>query len=400
MMLGEMISFIENGGRLRAGDEPKYGEPFYGEYMQQYINRNYKPGDRVRITTDNDTFEGIILVIDTEYRLELLLSGRTVHKDKRNKRDILYRQIQAIELLQKDDGSFDLATVDPLEWEWRQNRGSIFSDEEELEMDRKRRLVIQKEFQQVYPVDFAKSHVIYIEDGCSLYFPFDHDKISAEIFMVRDEDKVTRIPCKTGTPYPNKNSYHAYNSKSEGGHPNLLLYLPDNGFRYEDVNIVCVWTIEARISGEKENTTIKIVNIHHIEEIQQIKEGRNLIFAEMRSWPLLEYGKELFTKTPHPLEDLMDYDMYFVNDPEDLTTVVIKNPEGQTEGDVNKYICMSTFALNDFFPVDDLPDEIELLGNTSFPVEVFCNIDKKPDRYFSDHDRKCRETFSFTMLPD
>ena len=39
----------KNGGRFHKDKEPKYGEPFYGEYMSQYISKNYHPGDKVRI---------------------------------------------------------------------------------------------------------------------------------------------------------------------------------------------------------------------------------------------------------------------------------------------------------------------------------------------------------------
>lgn len=99
-MIKQLILFVENGGRLRPNEEPKFGEPFYGEYMKQYLSLYYKPGDRVRLqekASNNEvhSYEGLIITLD--YSLELLLSGKKVHKDKRNKRSIRYGNIESIE---------------------------------------------------------------------------------------------------------------------------------------------------------------------------------------------------------------------------------------------------------------------------------------------------------------
>lgn len=404
-MIEQLISFVENGGRIRENEEPKFGEPFYGEYMEQILPLHYKPGDRVKIVEkihDNEskTYEGMIIAFG--YALKLLVSGRKVHKDKRNKKEIRYVNIQSVEMVKPDDGSFDLSAVDPDEWEWNKIRKKeddtdIWS--KKTEQRRNQRLEDEKEFHQVYPgVDFDKSHVIKVSDGCSLYWPFNHKGITAEVFMVRDEDKITPIPCKTGTPFPNKNCYHAYNCKTEGRYPDLYLYLPDNGFRYEDVNIVCVWTINTTISGE--DKVIKAVNIHHVGEIKPIKDEYNLIFVDMRVDPLLEYGDSLFTDSQIAclMTQMMNRDMYIVLDIKEDTASMVKVPEELTKEDLEKYLLTSSMAVSGF----DLQEVIQRVTDVPeklFPlVEVFCDIDKEPERYYSSSWRNCREGYQFKML--
>ena len=48
-IIKELQEFVKNGGRLRYGEEPAYGEPFYDEHMHQYISANFSLGDKVRI---------------------------------------------------------------------------------------------------------------------------------------------------------------------------------------------------------------------------------------------------------------------------------------------------------------------------------------------------------------
>lgn len=46
-LISKLYDFVENGGRLEAGKEPVYGEPFYPEYMCQLVKSTYEIGDRV-----------------------------------------------------------------------------------------------------------------------------------------------------------------------------------------------------------------------------------------------------------------------------------------------------------------------------------------------------------------
>ena len=401
-MLDKIKDFVENGGRLRKGEEPRFGEPFYGDYMKQYLSLHYKPGDKVKLQEvfhngESKTYEGIIISMD--YTLSLLASGKTVHKDKRNKKYIHYSFIKSIELIKTDDGTFDLSVVDPDEWNRLKNMEKHKeSDDERTESRKKCRAKDEREFHLVYPeVDFKKSHVIKVCDGCAMYWPFKYDEITAEIFMVRDGDKITPIPCKTGTPFPNKNSIHAYNCKEKDKYPDLYLYLPDYGFCYEDVNIVCVWTINTSISGKE--TTIKKVNIHHVGEISPIKDEHNMIFVDMHIYPLLEHGNSLFTeKRAGILADMMDKDMYFVIDAiddnaDDAAILPLKIPANQPNDETEKYLCMALGSLVSSLEEDEKEKMVAR-------IETFCSIDKIQERYYSSSWRSCREGYEFKMLED
>ena len=52
----KIMQFVENGGRFHKGVEPKYGEPFYADYMKQYISENFMLGDKLHIKTDSAEF--------------------------------------------------------------------------------------------------------------------------------------------------------------------------------------------------------------------------------------------------------------------------------------------------------------------------------------------------------
>lgn len=42
----QVQNFVRNGGRKYKGQEPRMGEPFYAQYIQQKINSQYRPGDK------------------------------------------------------------------------------------------------------------------------------------------------------------------------------------------------------------------------------------------------------------------------------------------------------------------------------------------------------------------
>jgi len=397
-MIDRLVNFVENGGRLHKGEEPKYGQPFYGDYMKQYISAHYNLGDRVKVTTDRQVYEGMILTIG--FRFNLLMSGRKVHKDKRNKKEIRYEEIQTIELIKEKDNLFDLAVVDPDEWKWQNEKDdNLMFSHKKTEHSKNKRHRDCEEFHKVYPeVDFDKSHIIKINDGCRLYWPFNHNGITAEVFMVRDEDKITPVPCKTGTPFPNKNSYHAYNCKPKDSYPDLYMYLPDNGFCYEDVNIVCVWTINTTVA--EKNSVIKVINIHHVGKIKPVKDERNMIFVDMSVLPLLGYGNSLFneTRSSSLLTSMMNRDLYIVFDLKNDAGLAVKSPEDLEEDEMDKYFLMSAMAISNF-DLQEVVCRITRSQEECSPlVEVFCNIDHEPERYYSSAWRHCRKEYEFKML--
>lgn len=402
-MIEQLKSFVENGGRIRAKEEPRFGEPFYGDYMKQFLQLHYKPGDKVQLQEKVYsgavcTYEGIIIALD--YDLILLISGRKVHKDKRNKKCFNYTFIKSIEMVEPDDGSFDLSVVDPDYWEWKTNNINFTGlDHKKTEVRRKIRNEDQEEFHSVYPkVNFDKSHVIKITDGCRMYWPFVYKSISAEVFMVRDGNNIISIPCQTGTPFPNKNSFHAYNCKIKDHYPDLYLYLPETGSGYADVDIVCVWTITTTIS--EKDTAIRVVNIYHVGEIKPVEDERNMIFIDMSVYPLLPHGKSLFADSSSSflLTCMMNTDMYTILSNKDDSSTIVKLLQEQTSEEVKKYLSLAGKAVNGFNKTEVVQSSVCSQGGYCPQVEVFCNIDKTPERYYSSSWRSCREKYLFKMF--
>lgn len=390
-----LTQFINNGGRLHKNAEPKYGEPFYDSYMKQYILIHYKPGDKIRIKTDTRAYEGKILTID--YCLEILTAGRKVYKNKKNKATIRYEKIIDIELISRDD-SFDLKAADPIEWEIQNNKEDNKRENEKTENRRRTRDKDIQAFNHTHPnVEFEKSHIIRVCNGPSLYWPFENNGISAEVFMVRNNNIITKIPCEVGTPFPNTNHYHAYNYIKSGDYPELYTHLPDFGFIYENINIICVWTIKT-ISTNKE-LTIKTISIHHIDEIKPIKNEHNIIFIDMHAAPLIGHGNSLFkdSKKTCFLEDLMNRDAYFIINPQKNNAIVVKAPEEMTDVEIDDTIFTATMASRSF----EITNTINFLSEKSSleqPIEVFFNSEKNPERYYSRAWRYCKKEYEFKLL--
>lgn len=105
-MLSELLSFVENGGRIRKGEEPRFGEPYYREYMKQYFNLHYRVGDIISVQYmgydgNVKSYEGPILSL--QWNLQLLVSGRTVHKDMRNLKELSWDRIRDVTFIKKRD---------------------------------------------------------------------------------------------------------------------------------------------------------------------------------------------------------------------------------------------------------------------------------------------------------
>lgn len=392
-LIKRLQEFVQNGGRLRAGEEPKYGEPFYGNYMQQYISANYNLGDKVSITAEFRSYTGAILEIYSGTILEIyssclttLTSGKTVHKDLRNIRYEPFSYIKSIELIKKNTEDFDLSVIYPQKWNRSLQKKELQETIELSGAQREKRVELKKQFATIYPnIDYDKSHVIKIIRGCRLYFPFACENVSADLYLVLENgDCIKKIPCQTGAPFPNKNVYCAYNYILKQEDPHLYLYLPDNGFVYEDVNIVCIWTINIT-----SNQGIKIIDMYRIEKINPISGEHNLIPIDMKVSPALGYKNINECGT---LESMMDKDIYFV--------IEIAKNSGVND---RIHIIKDSENINEMKSVIEILYKLvqqhdkSLLGNLfiSSYIETFVTIDKEADCYYSDSCIKCRDGYHF-----
>lgn len=389
-MLEGLRAFVENGGRIRAGEEPRFGEPYYREYMKQYFNLHYRVGDIISVQYmghDGNVkpYEGPILSL--QWNLQLLVSGRTVHKDRRNLKELSWDRIQDVTFIRKRDESFDISIVYP-----NAPTDSVIKKEtlkRSKAMQEKERECNRKEFLSVYPdKNYDTSHFIQVHNGCQLYWPFYKKSVKADIYIVNGdgEDPIKKIPCKTGSLLPNKNWCQAYNYKNENGYPELDIALPDDGTLYENLSIVCVWSIVTAV--DEEEIVIKVVDMHCFRKITPIKAAHNLIVINMSISPLLEYGISFDnfdakdTEASFALTKMMGHDMYYVVDVYTADAVAIKTPEAMTEDEEAETLSLSILAVFGF-DMPNLRQTLSFVKNTVPNVEFFCNIDEDPKRYYS-----------------
>lgn len=306
--------FVKNGGRYKKGKEPAYGEPFYGKYMEQLIKKDYELGDKIQIEMDNGKVYSGLLMRNAWYYMDLLVSGSKIWKSGQNLKAFNLNNIKTLTLIEKRNPEFDMDKADP---EYlchkRENEDGVdYSnvDTNGIETRNKNKAA----FEKVYPdVSFDDSHVICIENGCSLFFPFTNGGVSAEVYLVQKNGmNAKKIECKVGRPYPNKCSYHAYNSKDkEYNDVDLYTYLPDANAEYHDVYIVCVWTVDMTADYGKD---LKFVQMYEIGTIEPQVGKKNTHFITMRISSICGHN-DLFTKEhQYELEKIMDRKSVFFLD--------------------------------------------------------------------------------------
>lgn len=391
-LIQKIQEFVKNGGRLRAGVEPRRGEPFYAEYMEKKIKSLYKPGDKIQIIAGDTVYVGTLLSAWCN-RVSLMVEGKRVWKSKDNVKDILTKRIQADSLIEPKQDNFDIDEVDPnCQFHWKHDAKDDYWNEK-TESRKKQRMNDKSEFNAVYPdVSFEDSHVIAISDGCSLYFPYYNKSIEAEVYLVQgNANKIVEIPCKVGTPYQNKNSYHAYNFKKPY-HDQCCLYtyLPDCQKKYENVHLVCVWKIKIPIGGR--DREIKIVNIDHIEKLEPIVDERNLHIRSMMHVLSLLGEENLFKDMNYALESLMDYESAFLLDCRDDSFIPLKESSMD-----EKYAFIANMSLH-HFQIHELMKTI-CSDNPSAPFgEIYVNKDDVAEGYYSSSWYESDKRFDFQLL--
>lgn len=354
------------------------------EYELDYEEREY------------GTIEGIMISF-CNYEITLLTSGNKVWKRKNagchsvNTKYVRMYRIKSVELVEKKKPDFDLDVVD--EYKYYHDRNTPKIDwNEKTEIRRKRRELDKANFKEVYKdVPFETSHVFGIICGCRLYYPFQNEGVSAEIYIVQNNgNHAEKVPCKVGTPYPNKNSYHAYNYNEKGSDCWLYTYLPDEKKEYEHVSIVCVWTVKLLINEKK--TDIKFVHIYQIGNINSAQDEYNFHFIDISYAPIFGYGNELLTNENSSLmESIMDNDSLFILYQNEDVIRPIKESE---DDEVYAFIAQQALA---HFSAKEL---MEMLSsdNSSLPVEVAVEKEDVLQGYYSSSWKKVKPRFEFTLL--
>lgn len=306
-VIEKLRAYISNGGRFRKGEEPGIGEPFYTDCMVNKIETGCTPGDLIQIETNEGIYKGTML--DLEGTCLILMQGRQVAPDRSNTKNFFVGDIKSVRIIKKGE-PLDRSEVDPHYWIGHTDPAHAEKFWEILRLhDRELRAEDCRHFLGVYPsIAFDGAHVVAVNGGCELYWPFDNDGVSAEVYLLgRDGKEYMKAPCKV-VPCLREGTYHAYNYRNEEN-AWLFAYLPNGSAVYEDVTLVCVWKIKASNNGTV--TEKRIISMYTIGEIGSVKDEKNMYFLSMSAIPLMEYGEAIFDHT-FILEELMSYDSVFL----------------------------------------------------------------------------------------
>ena len=388
--------FVKNGGRYEKDREPAYGEPFYGKYMEQLIKKDYELGDKIQIEMDNGKLYSGLLMRNAWYYMDLLVSGSKIWKSRQNLKAFNLNNIKTLTLIEKRNPEFDMDKADPeyLCHKRGNEDGVDYSDVDANGIETRNKN--KAAFESVYPnVSFDDSHVICIESGCSLFFPFINGGVSAEVYLVQKNGmNAKKIECKVGRPYPNKCSYHAYNSKDkEYNDVDLYTYLPDANAEYHDVYIVCVWTVDMIEDYGKE---LKFVQMYEIGTIEPQVGKKNTHFITMRISSICGH-KDLFTKEhQYELEKIMDRKSVFFLNSIDDAYVITPLKESDDEGS----LCFLAEQALSHFDIKEMLESLIIDGVEAEHIEVTVDYEDVSPGYFSGNHRKVRKGYQFKMLED
>ena len=386
--------FVKNGGRYEKDREPAYGEPFYGKYMAQLIKKDYELGDKIQVEMDNGKVYSGLLMRNTWCDIDLLVSGSKIWKNRQNLKYFNFNNMKTLTLIEKRNQEFDIDKADP---EYlchkRENEDGVdYSDVDTNGIETRNKN--KAAFESVYPdVSFDDSHVICIENGCSLFFPFTNGGVSAEVYLVQKNGmNAKKIECKVGRPYPNKCSYHAYNSKDkEYNDVDLYTYLPDANAEYHDVYIVCVWTVDMIEDYGKD---LKFVQMYEIGTIEPQVGKKNTHFITMNISSICGHN-DLFTKEhQYELEKIMDRKSVFFLNAMDDAYVITPLKESDDEGS----LCFLAEQALSHFDIKEMLQSLIIDGVEAEHIEVTVDYEDVSPGYFSGNYRKGRKGYQFKML--
>lgn len=405
--------FVKNGGRYEKDREPVCGEPFYGKYMEQLVKRDYELGDKIQVEMDNGKVYSGLLMRNAWSYMDLLVSGSKIWKSRQNLKAFNLNNIKTLTLIEKRNPEFDMDKADP---EYlchkRENEDGIdYSDVDTNGIETRNKN--KAAFERIYPdVSFDDSHVICIKDGCSLFFPFTNGGISAEVYLVQKNGmNAKKIECKVGRPYPNKCSYHAYNSKDkEYNDVDLYTYLPDANAEHHDVYIVCVWTVDMT---DIHGNYLQYIQMYEIGTIKPQVGKKNTHFINMRISPICGH-KDLFAKEhQYELEKIMDRKSVFFLDIVSLDSncealascaldfvddayVITSLKESDDE---DSLFFLAEQALS-HFDIKEMLQSLIIDGVEAEHIEVTVDYEDVSPGYFSGNYRKGRKGYQFKMLED
>ena len=216
-----------------------------------------------------------------------------------------------------------------------------------------------------------------------MFFPLKTGGISAEVYLVQKNGmNAKKIECKVGRPYPNKCSYHAYNSKDkEYNDVDLYTYLPDANAEYHDVYIVCVWTVDMT---DVHGNYLQYIQMYEIGTIKPQADKKNTHFINMRISSICGH-KDLFKKEhQYELEKIMDRKSVFFLNSMDDAYVITSLKESDDEGS----LCFLAEQALSHFNIKEMLQGLMIEKVLDEHIEVTVDYEDVSPGYFSGNYRK------------
>ena len=336
--------FVNNGGRFRVGENPVWGEPYYGEYMATHIQKQFTPGDKVDVvvqypqakSSEYRQFKGTILRINKGY-VEVLNQGNSVWKDRKNYENIFCGHIKSISLIKRNP-EFDIEKADP---QGEKNRRDSDNEKTILDgkpdkYDLKYREELKEACRKLYPKQSFEDAVVMSLDF-SIYFPWEVDKVDAEVYINHNNNSV-KVAGKTGKPYPNKNVFGFYNDRNVSFGPSAFIMLPKDD--YTGAFVTCKWSITY---NDKVYSFISMIEVAAFEPVNG---ENNVYFIGDKLCPLAYLNSEYKCSEYRMYESLMDAEAMFYLDEKADEMLVIRAPK--SEDAIQLYGFQSNLALSGY----------------------------------------------------
>ncbi len=241
--------YYQNGCVLHPGKPPVWGEVGYEEYMKKLISdMDINPGDTIKVEEkwSHGTihkYEGIVLHIYDD-RIYMLSQGKTVWKNKSNRKGIIIKYITSIEKIKNAKPDFDIYKADP-DYKFMQEHKNE-DDEFWKSIEEKRITRFKERIASDFPqVDIEKTVILWmLFDFCWNYS--NGIVQNAEVNIIKKNGYSISFPKYNNKHiYPNRSYYSCCGVTNTDKEADGILLFFDSYEELEEIRLIsCTWTVE------------------------------------------------------------------------------------------------------------------------------------------------------------
>jgi len=238
-------NYFKNGCKLHPEKKPVWGEIGYEEYIKKQIaGMKIKSGDKIRVeqkwsSGTVESYEGTVLQI-SKHRFWILSKGKTVWKDKSNRKDIIIKYITKIEKIKEAGAEFDIYSADPDYKYVREHQGI---DKCKDDIENKRTSKFQEQLKTKFPGN-SKKIILWL--SFDFYWDYSNGVVKeAEINIINKNGQVISVPkYKNRHVYPNHFYYTCCGVKNTDVNHNGILLFFDSFDELQNIHLIsCTWTV-------------------------------------------------------------------------------------------------------------------------------------------------------------